>query len=404
MIKKVKIHDLRPGMYIHNLDCGWMDHPFACNCFRVGERDAAKLSAWGIHEVYIDTELGLDVADEANARTSEEIQQAISQHMLSLATEGTMVFAESVPLPEELEKAETVCREAHGVVQSLLASARMGKRVEVERLQPVVTAMTESILRNPDAILGLTRIKRADHYTFQHSVSVAALLIAFCHALELDTPAIEAIGVGGLLHDIGKMKVPSALLNKPGRLNETEFSLMKEHVAYGGRILESATGISVISLEVLAQHHERYDGTGYPCRLQGETIALHGHMAAIADVYDALTSDRVYHQGEAPTYVLQKLLEWSEYHFHPRLVQSFIRVIGIYPVGTLVRLESGRLAVVSEQRRNDLLRPKVKIVYNIPTGTYLPPKEVDLSASDANDHIVAFELASKWQIDPSHYI
>lgn len=402
MIKKIKIHDLRPGMYIHNLDCGWMDHPFACNRFRVEERDAATLGAWGIHEVYIDTELGLDVAEEAEARTSEEIQQAISQHMLSLAAE--MVFAESVPLHEELEKAEIVCREAHGVVQSLLVSARMGKRVEVERLQPVVSAMTESILRNPDAILGLARIKRADRYTFQHSVSVAALLIAFGHALKLDTPAIEAIGIGGLLHDIGKMKVPSALLNKPGRLNEMEFALMKEHVAYGERILENAAGIGAISLEVLEQHHERYDGSGYPRQLQGETIALHGHMAAIADVYDALTSDRIYHHGEAPTYVLHKLLEWSEYHFHPRLVQSFIRVIGIYPVGTLVRLESGRLAVVSEQRRNDLLRPKVKIVYNIPTGTYLPPKEVDLSASDANDHIVAFELGRKWHIDPGHYV
>ncbi|TAN53875.1 MAG: HD-GYP domain-containing protein [Methylococcaceae bacterium] len=401
MIKKIKVQFLRTGMYVHDLNCDWMEHPFANNRFLVGEHDIGRLNEWGIREVYIDTARGLDVDESAAALTAEEVQQAINTRMQSIAAQPGP--AAKVALREELERAEIICQEANCVIQSLFLNARLGKQVELEQVQPLVTTMAASILRNPDAMLGLARIKRSDTYTFQHSVSVCALLIAFCQALHLDSALVETVGVGGLLHDIGKMKISSSVLNKPGKLDDHEFALIKEHVVYGKRMLENMAGISPVSIKVAAQHHERYDGLGYPHGLQGDDISLYGHMAAIADVYDALTSERIYHHGEAPTAVLHKLLEWSEDHFHPELVQHFIRVVGIYPVGTLVRLESGRLAVVMEQHHGDLLHPRVKIIYSTRSKAFLPPQEIDLSLAGAGDRIVAFEPCEKWKIDPQRY-
>lgn len=402
MIKKIEVSKLCPDMYIHDLNCGWMEHTFLRNSFLVkNSSEIEKIIATGIRYVYIDTSRGLDMPE---ALSAEEVHQQLEAKMQSLGQSLMPTAPKQVAMQEELVKARRIFSEASAIVNTVLLDCRMGKQVEVEKLEPIIASITGSIFRNPDAIVSLLKIKQADKYTFQHSVAVSTLLISFCRAMEIDRASIELVGIGGLLHDIGKMKVPEQILNKPGKLTETEFAIMKKHVDYGCALLENTPDLSPISISIAAEHHERHDGSGYPLGIKGDSISLYGQMAAIVDVYDALTSNRVYHSGMEPTEVLKKMLEWSEHHFNTPLVHHFIRTIGIYPVGTLVRLESGYLAVVVEQNHDDLLHPKVRLIFNSKTHSYIPPRDCDLSKADGIDRIVTFEAPSRWRIDPARHL
>lgn len=401
MIKKVGVSDLLPGMYIHDLNCSWMNHPFMSNRFMLeSKRDIEKIIGCGITHVYIDTILGLDVSDAPDSATTDQ-----ERNYKSNDTNISLKRSEQklVPIEEELIRAKRIYQEASTLVHATLQDCRLGKQVELEKLEPVVLDISESILRNPDAIVSLLRIKQADTYTFQHSVAVGTLLISFCRSLQ-NRSSIEQIGIGGFLHDIGKMKVPEHILNKPGKLDEQEFELMKQHVNYGREIVETIAGISTISLSIVAEHHERYDGSGYPLGLKGDEISLYGQMTSIVDVYDAMTSTRVYHAGAEPTEVIKILLESRGRQFNDKLVQFFIRTVGIYPIGSLVKLESGFLAVVIDQHHEDLLHPRVRIIFNIQTRSYIFPKDFDLSNTNCSNRIVSFENPARWGINPIRYM
>ncbi|MEI8571888.1 HD-GYP domain-containing protein [Methylomonas sp. LW13] len=401
MIKKIDVADLKPKMFIHDINCPWINHPFLRNSFLIeSAQDIEKIAAYGICQVYIDTTLGPDMPE---APTVHDINRQLDEHMQHLGRTLKRV-PPPVSVEKERVKAKQVCREANRIVHNVLQDCRLGKQVELEQVEPVVSNIIDSIFRNPDAIVSLLRIKQADKYTFQHSVAVGTLLISFCRALDIDRKLIEQVGLGGLLHDIGKMQVPNNILNKPGKLTESEFEIMKNHVRYGCQVLEKTPGISPITLNVAAEHHECYNGSGYPLGLKGDEISLYGQMAAVVDVYDALTSTRVYHTGIEPTEVLRKLLEWSDHHFNLTLVHQFIRSIGIYPVGTLVRLESGYLAVVVEQHHENLLHPRVRVVFNARTRCYTPPADFDLSKPGCNDRITSFEVPAKCGVDPQRYL
>ena len=399
MIKKIPVADLLVGMYIHDLNCDWVEHPFLTNSFTVdGKARIAKIRSLGIREVYIDTDRGLDVT---NAPTEEEVRAALQQRMESIAS-GGHERPRQIELAEEAQRAQRLHTEANRIVRAMMTDVRLGAQVEVDRMEPLVENLVDSIFRNQNALLPLAGLKRHDDYTFEHSVSVCALMVAFARGLDLPRQTIKEIALGALLHDVGKSKVPDAILNKPSRLTAAEFARMQEHVTFSIQILEETPGILPISMQVAAQHHERYDGSGYPYQLKGETISLYGQMASIVDVYDAISSDRVYHKGMQPSEALKKLLEWSEHHFDPKLVHSFIRAIGIYPSGSLVRLESGRLAVVREQNEGDLLHPQVEVIYHSERRCYLTPERIDLRR--VPDRVVSHEEYSKWNIDPKNWL
>ena len=403
MAKKISIDQLKPGMFVCDLGSDWMAHPFLRSAFAVKDESMVqKIVDSGIHEVYIDPKRGDDVAD---APTAEEVTEHLEQEMIKVATEA--VPERKIPAGEELVRAKKIHGEANKIIHDIMNDVRLGKQVKVEQAEPVVMQMTESILRNGGALLSLTRVKNKDDYTFMHSVSVCALLVAFCRATDMDAATIQLAGVGGLLHDIGKVKVPDKILNKPGRLTEDEFKIMKCHVVESKKILSETDGIQEISVQVAAQHHERHDGSGYPEGLKGEAISHMGQMAAICDVYDAITSNRVYHQGLVPHEALRKIFEWSKFHFNPTLVQAFLRTIGIYPVGTLVLLESGRIGVVMEQSESNLLQPEVKVFFDSKKATYLEPANVDLSkpfGHGGGDKIIGHESPEKWGIDPLKFL
>jgi putative nucleotidyltransferase with HDIG domain len=292
-------------------------------------------------------------------------------------------------------------------MQGVLADVRIGKQIRLEKVEAAVGKVTDSIFRNRNALVSLTRIKEKDNYTFQHSVSVCVLLISFCRVLGHDSATIRDAGVGGLLHDVGKMRVPNEILNKPGALSAEEFEIMKSHASLAPDILRQTPGIPQMAIDIAHQHHERYDGSGYPQGLRGEAISVFSQLAAIVDVYDAMTSVRVYRSAMDPGDVLKKIYELRSFHFNDQLALRFIRMIGIYPVGTLVALKSGHLAVVVEPHKEDLLRPRVRILMHMKRRSMVPQRDVDLchpERPDQQDAILGPEVPSRWGIDPFAYL
>lgn len=384
MIKKIPVGQLKIGMYLNDLNHFWEAHPFAWHCFTVDDaEDLNKIRASGIAEVEIDTALGADVAD------IEEPYFEGSSHAPTLIA--------SLSPAGQFNYAKNLYASASKLMEELMKDVRVGKQIDLERCEPVVDDILDSMFHFPSALLPLAQMKSRDEYTFQHSVSVAALAVAFGRVLDMPRTEIKELALGGLLHDVGKAKVPGRILNKPGRLDEAEFVVMKNHAMDTAELLKGIKGVSEIAFNAAAQHHERYDGTGYPMGLKGDGISLHGQMLAIVDVYDAITSIRVYHKGMPPTEALRKMYEWSGAHFNPKLVQAFIKSIGIYPAGSLVRMESEKLGIVREVVPDRLLQPIVQLIYDCKKMCSITPETVDLSS--ANDKIKSHESFELWKID-----
>ncbi len=414
MIKKIPIESLRVGMYVHDINCGWLDHPFLLNQLYV--RDPATLARivrTGTREVYIDTARGDDVPHEnlhkddrlAQVKTKEQVEDELLAELHRVVRTAQPTRART-PVREELFYARSTANEAKRVVTTLMHSVRAGRQFALAEVEDVVGQLADSVLRNPQALLGLTRIRHRDHYTFEHSVSVAVFMLAFARELGFDEATVRELGVGGLLHDIGKTRIPLNILNKPGPLSEEEYMVMREHVDLGRALLEQHGGVGPIAMAVVNEHHERCDGNGYPHALTGEQISRFGQMAAIVDVYDAITADRVYHHAEVPTRVLGQLLEWGEHHFNMPLVHQFIRCVGIYPVGSLVRLMNGWIGVVVEQGERDLLHPRLRAVYDTHKGEFMPPQELDLASPSAGDdyRIDGAVSETRWGISGADYL
>ena len=403
MFKKVDSSQLKVGMYVHDLSCDWMTHPFMRNRFLLrSDEEIRKIIAAGIHDVVIDNSKGLDVQD---APTVAQAAAAIERELVQIASAPQLVTR--VSLGMELARATQLRKQASGLVRTVMADVRLGNAVDIDRVEPMVAEITESILRNPGALVGLLRIKTKDDYTFLHSISVCALMVAFCRSRGLDAATTHQAGLGGLLHDTGKALVPDAILNKPGPLSPEEFALVKRHPRDGHAILLQTPEVGPIPLDITLHHHERRDGSGYPDGLAGDAIGELAQMAAIVDVYDALTSERSYHKAIPAADALRKIYEWSKFHFNPVFAQDFMRCVGIYPVGTMVKLESGRLAVVIEAHESNLLAPKVNVFFSTRSNAYIKPETVDLSRGlgfGGGDKIVGHESAAKWQVDPMRFL
>lgn len=276
MIKLIPIEKLQPGMYVHDLNCSWMEHNFVRSRFAVkDEAVVRKVRAIGTHEIYIDTARGLDLPE---APTREEIEHEVDEKIDAIAAEAApRIAAQEVAC--EIERARALHREANLIVRDMMADVRLGKQIEMELIEPLVERIVDSIFTQQDALIPLARLKQHDAYTFQHSVSVCALMTTFARNLQLPRPVIHEIAVGALLHDVGKASVPDAILNKPAKLTDAEFAKMKNHVVQSKIILQATPGISAIALDVAAQHHERFDGTGTRTSSRGTRSAFMARWA-----------------------------------------------------------------------------------------------------------------------------
>ena len=394
MLKKISTHDLRLGMFLHELCGSWMEHPFWSTKFLLEDpADIARVVASGIKECWIDTVKGLDVEraesrDEASERTEEALLDAV---LAQPQPEARVAFA------AEIQRAARICARAKTAVVSMFKEARMGRAVMAGELAPLVEEITRSVLRNPGALVSLARLKTRDDYTYMHSVAVCGLMAALSRQLGLDAEQTREAAMGGLIHDLGKAAIPLEILNKPGKLTDAEFARIKSHPTEGHRMLLAGGGVGAVALDVCLHHHEKMDGSGYPDGLTDERISLYAKMGAVCDVYDAITSNRPYKSGWNPAEALRKMTEWRTDHFDERIFQAFVKSVGIYPVGSLVRLESGLLAVVVEIVENALLTPRVKTFYCTRRKERLHPRLVDLARPQAGDRIAGWESPERWR-------
>ncbi|MDD5612643.1 MAG: HD-GYP domain-containing protein, partial [Gallionella sp.] len=338
MLKRIPVEQVRLGMFIHELGGSWMDHPFWRSAFLLEEpKDLQTLLSTRLQTVWIDTDKGLDVEDCEGVET----EQAIAENVEATLAQASIpaAHAERVSVEREAARAVKVCAQSRQAVTSMFHEARMGRALNADDALPIVDEISTSVMRNPGALISLARLKNKDDYTYMHSVAVCALMVSLARQLGLDGEQTRQAGLAGLLHDVGKMMVPPELLNKPGKLTDAEFEAVKSHPVEGYKLLLGGEGIGDISLDVCLHHHEKMDGSGYPERLSAEQISLYAKMGAVCDVYDAITSNRPYKNGWEPAESLRKMAEWSKGHFDQRIFQAFVRTVGIYPTGSLVRLE-----------------------------------------------------------------
>lgn len=394
MLKRIPVTDVKLGMFICEFCGSWMEHPFwKTKFFLEDPQDLDSIKTSGIKELWIDIELGLDSDSNDNSQYSEDIDRE-TESLLSGAENSRSV--DRVSLEQEIAQAAKLCSKTKAAVVEMFSDARMGKAIQVEHAQSLVEEISDSVMRHPHALISLARLKTADEYTYMHSVAVCGLMIALARQLNLNEEMVHTAGLAGLLHDLGKMAIPGTILNKPGKLTDHEFNVVKSHPEMGAKALLNHPLINAIVIDVVLHHHEKTDGSGYPHRLRGENISLFAKMGAVCDVYDAITSNRPYKKGWSPAESIRKMAEWSKGHFDEAVFQAFVKAVGIYPTGSLVRLESNRLGVVIEQHPTSLLLPTVKVFFSIKTRSPIIQETLDLAQLIGKDKITGRETPEDW--------
>lgn len=407
-LKKVPVDQMRLDMHLHEMCGAWLDHPFWKTKFVLRDpADLAKLQESGIKECWIDVSKGLDVADPGDDVQIVDRRGEIatgSPHAaldVDTATDLARAAAVSTDKPaeftEEVRRAAALCNQARAAVISLFAEARMGRVVYNEQCAELVHEIATSVGRNPTALISLARLKTHDDYSYMHSVAVAALMAALAKQLNMDETQVRMAAKAGLLHDMGKAVMPLHILNKPGKLTDEEFAIIRTHPQQGHALLRAGESVHDVVLDVCLHHHEKMDGSGYPDKLSGDQISLFARMGAVCDVYDAITSNRPYKQGWDPAESIARMAGWAKGHFDPLIFKAFVTSLGIYPVGSMVRLKSGLLAVVTRQNETALTSPEVKVFFSTKQGLHVPPRLLDLSNVNCADRIISRESNDAWK-------
>ncbi|NOT22108.1 MAG: DUF3391 domain-containing protein [Nitrospiraceae bacterium] len=402
MRKRISIDQLKIGMKVEKLDRSWLATPFLRHRFTITSAEQIEqLHASGVRQLDVEAD---DVGQGANSFVGVMPVEAEISQPISVSPEPE---PSAIPFAEELPVARQVYGAAKLIIQQAMEDVRMGRALNMEAVSEAVENMSDSILRNPDALTSLTRLKQFDEYTFFHSVNTSALALSVGRHLGYERVPLLQLGTGMLLHDIGKTLIPIEILNKTGRYAADEFEIMKQHVLRGAEILSNTTGLADVFLKPTLEHHERVDGTGYPYRRPKSDLSQFGLIAAIVDIYDAVTSDRCYHKGKTPHDTLQMLYKLGmQGHVDGALVQQFVQVVGVYPVGSCVSLNTGERAIVKQFNHEAPIRPLVLLITDDAGRHRSIPLDLDLAVQpDQPKRTIASILdPTSVGIDPRIYL
>lgn len=390
MLRRIRSEQLQVGMFVARLGGPWINHPFWRAKFLVSHEDQIRqIQSADVQEVWIDILKGrnLPPPEAADAPVAPVGDTTPEPLPATPPQPGASLEAEIVRARELLQSGKSV-------VGSMFAAVRMGRALEVDGALLLVDSASRSLSRHGQALLALARLKARDDYNYLHAFAVCALMIAVGRTLGLPDEEVRELGLAGLVHDIGKLTLPEAVLLKATARTPEEEEAYRRHPSAGYRILNEACLYSNIPLDVCVHHHERVDGRGYPFGLVGRELSVHAKIAAICDAYDSLTSARPGHKEWSPARAMEYMAVRVDTLFDRRVFKAFGRTVGIYPLGTVLRLRSNRLAVVCAQNEADPLRPRVMAFYSVSQSRPVPTELIDLRHSD--ETVVAFENAAEW--------
>ena len=361
-----------------------------------------RLKAAGLENVTIDTTKGKDVPGGGG----EPVAPVIVPPTQREPRKKGLAPGRKVEYKEEMKMARKTKAAVNAALKNVMESAALGGAMDKQKLEIAGKLITQSVFRNVDAMVGLTRIKEHDPYTAAHCVNVCTLVLAVAFGDGMDQATCEMLATATLLHDIGKTKVPLEILNKPGRFEPHELQEMRKHTVYGEDVLKGMSGVTEEMMYIATQHHEMWDGTGYPHNLTGESIHRFGQMTAVADVYDALTSARVYKPAMPPHFALSRIYGNKDKEFRADIVDLFVKALGLYPVGSLVQLNTEEIALVCEPNPLNTRKPKVGVIVTRYKKPRLVPFLVDLADENAQEtrEIVKVMDPTKFNIDVEEYL
>lgn len=378
-IKKISVDELRIGMVVAKLDRDWLDTPFLMQGFTIRDHDDARVVAQYCEHVWIDIDASPASSHSSNEGTATSAPPGVYQEYQCPVEE------EHQRIQEEFKQQRTRTRDMHDDV-------RLGKAIDDAAVRSTVDECVNSVLRNPDALLWMSKIREESEYTAEHSLNVCILAVVFGRHLGYGQQDLEMLGLCGLLHDIGKMRVPVEILEKPGKLSTKEMNMMKAHTVHGRNLLLSTPSIDPLVIDAAYSHHERIDGAGYPRKLPEEKISRFARIISIVDAYDAITADRCYSPARPTTVALKIIYEERGKQFDDALSLQFIKAIGLFPVGSVVELYNGEVGIVVETNQTRRHLPRVVIVLDKDHEEKSQYKIMDLA------HIEDGDLSSEYLI------
>ena len=400
MLRHIKPKEVTLGMFVHGFVGSWFDHPFWRKKFLLTEEaDVLKIRESKVSAVIVDVARGTGPVERAPAMPNAapvsvlppRYPPAAGRYRPPLASRDKTSFR------QETRRAAKIVDKSKKKVGAMFEAARLGHALKLPEVLPLIDEIRDSVERNNRALTSLVRLKNKDEYTYMHSVAVCTLIINFACKLDLDDNTIRAMGVAGLLHDLGKMAVPQMILDKTERLTDEEMKTIRCHPVRGHALIGDNPDIPDIARDVCLHHHEKMDGTGYPFGLQGSEISMAARMGAICDVYDAVTSNRPYKDPWTPCIALGRMVQWQG-HFDERLMRVFINSLGLYPAGGLVRLNDHRLALVVDNCPENPSGVRVLPFYCTSQLQELAPKEITV-VPDRGIQILGTERPEFWHFE-----
>jgi HD-GYP domain-containing protein (c-di-GMP phosphodiesterase class II) len=393
---KVFVEDLQLGMYVSQLDRPWVETPFLFQGFYINSPGEIEQLQQFCEFVFIDEEQSRVTVTPKRFTALDSSGKIKAGQIRLLNTPKDLG-----DFRQQLSKAIKVHENTKLFITQVMHDIRLGKNVDVKQAKQLVSQLAENVVNNPTALLWLTQLKNKDEYTSLHSLNVCVLSLLFGRSLNLPEEKLNTLGLGALLHDVGKLKVPTTVLNKPARLSAEEFDIMKKHTLFGYDLMKKQDGLSNEALDIIVQHHERLNGSGYPYNLQHGQISHFSRIVSIVDVYDAITSKRVYHDETTPFNALSDIYKQREKDFDSGLVEQFIKCLGIYPIGSLVELNTGQVGVVVFFSEKSHLSPTVMLILDEQKSPYAQYRYVNLGSTAWENHNVKPEI--KRIADPAEF-